>query len=77
MERSAFAAGDQHSSVGVVNQLVKSLYFLERGNLGVGGFRGNWIEFWIRHDGGLRGRGELVGMVLYAPRLLRGRAGHR
>ena len=60
MKCSAFAASNQHGYVGVVNQLVKTLYFLQRGNLGVGRFGGNWIELWVRHDGGLRQREELV-----------------
>ena len=54
MERSGFGAGNQHSRIGIVNQLVEILYFLERGDLSVGGCGGNWVEFWVRHGGGLR-----------------------
>lgn len=54
MERSAFAASNQHGRVGIVDQLMKTLDFPERGDLGVGRLRSSWIELWVRHDGGLR-----------------------
>jgi hypothetical protein len=65
VECSGVAPSDQHRRVGVLDQLVEILYFLERCDLGVCRFRGNWVEVWVGHDGGPRLGEQMARMSLY------------
>ena len=61
VKRSGFASSNQHRCVGIADQLVETLYFLESGDPGVCCFGGNWVEVWVGHDGGLKWGEEVVG----------------
>lgn len=51
---SAFASSDQHGRADVFDQLVKAIYLLKSGDIRVDCFGGDWVELWVRHDGGLK-----------------------